>query len=402
MYVLSRHTKVGRSIWESVKEGKIVINAHPDHDKNAAYYTAPEKGSMRRLQKYEKNRTEYIIKNEDVAEVIRYYKEDNKPCKSHVIYGVGMKRWCNGKLVEEERYKAGTNQARIWKGVWETEQSMLGDQPVTITKKCYGGGFRKEVVIYGHKKSPKVTKNNVAYQVSYGQKAVRCVYPGNKPWLNLVCFADDRIKFAYKESILCGEEGASHWRNRKGNPKAKDYNYNEYTQSGNYEVELFTPDGKIECKGRSENRQKVGIWIEDFKQVWYLSGVSVTEKLFNAKPEDIDPQDVLQIENVQLRTSLMKKVGTEKFLQKCNAVLVDKDGDNELYELPMKGTRTERDRWSREPDAKLILLKVKDPSTGTFYTLRVPPDSKKCEEARKWTLGFNQADGEKMEFVNET
>lgn len=387
MYVHSRYTKVGRGFWDSVKDGKIVIDAH---EKNKSDYGV--------------EKTEYIIKDGDVSEVMRHESFTDKngkkgKKKTHVIYGIGCTTWVNGKVTETEKYKPGSNQARIFKGEWKKQIGKLEHKyPGVLTQKCYGGGFRKETFTYGT--SPKSKK--IAYQVSYGSKKLKIVYPNGKEWFNIICHNGDKIAFGWKPSIMdITDKEKSYWRTG-GRVKPEKYDYNKFTNHGNYEVELFDTEGKIDCKGRVENRQKVGEWIENYETIYYLSGVPVSKKLFFSKPDELDPKEVLAITNVQLRTSLMQKVGTERILQKCEGKIIDTYEDSELWELPMAGTRTSMNRNSRDGDATLKLLKVKDPSTGTFYTLRVPPDSMKCEEARKWTFGYNLEEGKEVEFVAET
>jgi len=63
-------------------------------------------------------------------------------------------------------------------------------------------------------------------------------------------------------------------------------------------------------------------------------------------------------------------------------------------------------------DKEIRILKVKCPSTGAYYCLRVPPQVNTCEEARQWTFGkeLNEIRGDKdapklesyMNFEKET
>ena len=45
--------------------------------------------------------------------------------------------------------------------------------------------------------------------------------------------------------------------------------------------------------------------------------------------------------------------------------------------------------WNKEEEP-LCLVKVRCPSTGAFYTLRVPPKTKTVKEAVAWTFGISE------------
>jgi len=366
MYLETRHASVGRGFWQRCESGKIVIDNDPS------------------------TKTIYIVKNGDVQEVITTTIKDGVKEKAHTRYGVDRRLWTNGKLTFTEYYQPGTNQARKRKGEWRkhTDEKLNGTHIGTLHQYAYGGGFRKEIFKYSNKRE--------AYNVSYGAKHAEVYYPNRKLWLKIECFNKTRIDFAYKNSIFCGnpEESSS----RYGSITPKDWDYNAVIKGGDYKVTCFDEHGDIRTHGVVENRQKKEIWIEDYKQIFYLSGVAVSEKLYYAKPEDIDPQDVLQIPNVQLRTSLLQKIGTEKVLQRCNATVIHKEGDYELYSVPLVPAK-DATSW-RPGDTEMRLLKVKCPSTGAFFTLRVPPTSATCEEARKWTFGYRRDDA--IEFIQET
>jgi hypothetical protein len=229
-------------------------------------------------------------------------------------------------------------------------------------------------------------------------------YPDGKPWLTLLCPKGSKIKFAYTESIfgkqvdpLNKKEEYESWRSN-GRVEMKDWDYTPLVNGGSYDVVVYDEKGGIKTQGKCENRQKVGIWAENYETKYYLVGVAVSEKMFNAKPEELNCKEILNLNNAQLRTSLMTKVGTERFLKECEAKLIDNEGDMELFTLPLVEAKGERS-W-QTGDKELHLLKVKCPSTGTYYVLKVPPDAMKCEEARRWTLGIRPED--KVEFALET
>lgn len=66
---------------------------------------------------------------------------------------------------------------------------------------------------------------------------------------------------------------------------------------------------------------------------------------------------------------------------------LDEDLDEDFYEEE-EGFEEEEiiDKSYIIQDEPIYLLKVICPSTGKEHVLRVPPDMKSCEEARRWTL----------------
>ena len=61
--------------------------------------------------------------------------------------------------------------------------------------------------------------------------------------------------------------------------------------------------------------------------------------------------------------------------------IIDKDGDYELVKI----------RWHKK-EMPIVLVKVKCPSTGAFYVLRVPLSIKTVKEAVAWTFGMATKD----------
>jgi len=90
--------------------------------------------------------------------------------------------------------------------------------------------------------------------------------------------------------------------------------------------------------------------------------------------------------NAELRRVLLREVGYSRIMQEIPNTLIHSDRDMELRRIDAA--------VDVEP---ITLLKVTCPSTGAFYTLRVPPDSGTCEAARAWTFGE-----EAIEYLVET
>ncbi len=143
--------------------------------------------------------------------------------------------------------------------------------------------------------------------------------------------------------------------------------------------------GKVFYRGHVQNGQRVGEWVIDGKKFFYEHGVAIPEKLYHASPESLDPIEILKIGNTQLRMALMAKVGTERLA--TVGKVIHQDGSMRLYDIPKCETR---------------ILRVKCPSTNSFYFLGVPKDATRCEQARQWTFHVGDGFERQIRFVKET
>jgi len=143
--------------------------------------------------------------------------------------------------------------------------------------------------------------------------------------------------------------------------------------------------GKIIYAGQYANRQRVGKWVEDGVTGFYEHGVLIPKTLYNTPVEKLDPLRILKLQNAQLRMALMSKI-TPYRIAKCGTV-IHKEKDMELFSIK---------------NFDVNILKVKCPTTKSLYYLRVPKDSKKCEEARQWTFGVGEDLEQPIKFAIET
>ena len=98
----------------------------------------------------------------------------------------------------------------------------------------------------------------------------------------------------------------------------------------------------------------------------------------------ITGQDILNIENVELRRVLIERLGYDTFLQQVGGLVRDQDkdagGDRQLVCVPF------------DDDESLMILKVTCPSTGHTHILRVPPYLRSCHQAAAWIAGFDNSE----------
>lgn len=144
-------------------------------------------------------------------------------------------------------------------------------------------------------------------------------------------------------------------------------------------------DGKMFFKGEVKNRQRVGEWLIDGKEYYYVNGVEIPKKLYNTPDDKLNPLEILKLPNAQTRMALMSKIDPKRIAD-CGRV-IHKEGDMRLYSIKNFDTK---------------ILRVRCTTTKAYYYLRVPKDSKRCESARQWTFGVGDYLREPIKFEVET
>lgn len=111
----------------------------------------------------------------------------------------------------------------------------------------------------------------------------------------------------------------------------------------------------------------------------YIRGVIVSRRLFDLLSSDkLTAQHILEIKNIEERRICLEEFGYGRFLSQVEHAVIDKDKEGELVRID----------WHDEEES-IFLVKVKCPSSGAFYTLRVPPTMKTAEQAVAWTFGLS-------------
>ena len=170
--------------------------------------------------------------------------------------------------------------------------------------------------------------------------------------------------------------------------------YHTWSNQPDYEIRFYDDRGTQSGYGKVTNRQRAGIWRQGKAKYCFLMGVAVSEAIYHAGPDELDPLEVLRTENAQLRAALMKKIGPERLLRKLPFTACDEDGENRLLKADTKSVFT-NDVESIEPmtrgriDDQIAIVVLKCTSTGQLYYLRVPPRLKKVEHARQWLCGID-------------
>ncbi len=87
----------------------------------------------------------------------------------------------------------------------------------------------------------------------------------------------------------------------------------------------------------------------------------------------------------ELTRRMIAALGWERIVAVLGGEIFARSGEMELVRVP--GARA-----GELNGAPIVLLRVRCPSTGAYYGLRVPPESVDCETARRWTLGLTIED----------
>ena len=120
---------------------------------------------------------------------------------------------------------------------------------------------------------------------------------------------------------------------------------------------------------------KLMVWrtFVGVKLLEYLEGLLLQGRL--------TAQNIVRVRNAEIRHLLIEDMGYERFVQQLNPDIIDKDGERDLMRISF-----------HQDDEPLYLVKVRCPSTGAYYTLRVPPTMKTAQEAVAWTFRLGSKD----------
>jgi hypothetical protein len=351
MYLTSNCAGYGRNFWASVSNGTITV-----HNKDEHLYVKVREGLI----------VEETRRSKDECTVLKY--------------GHQSRTTKGAKTIRERFFEHGTLRAIRKGGLWkrDTDIRLCGSAG---TLKCYStssGAYGKEVFTYS---------NGVrGYIATRWRKKLLVRRPNGKLWLVL----KGKVVLNWEpiaEKLNFDGTIPDLWRAMRG----QDWEVTVYDKSG---VKVIT-------QGCVKNRQKEGRWLQDGKVFYYMSGVQVSQQLYEDDPSKWDGHEVLKIPNAQLRCSLLNRMGYDKLLGKVRHQVIDQSSDGgQLLKI-----NTHPVENMRRVDNIMKMLKVICPSTGQTYVLRVPPDMESYDQARQWTFGLqeqNIREGAHLELVKET
>jgi len=150
---------------------------------------------------------------------------------------------------------------------------------------------------------------------------------------------------------------------------------------------------------------KKGETIPLYSQYWWR-GIRIPPVVWQESSK-CDPKYVLTLSNLEIRRSMVERIGMDKFIKKCKVLDAAPakpglpDGDK-LYVLD---TKRKGDEKTEGNDHLIVFLYLTNHSVepdGSYkkYTLRVPPTTKTVEEGLNWAAGVGPRD--KIYYVFES
>lgn len=111
----------------------------------------------------------------------------------------------------------------------------------------------------------------------------------------------------------------------------------------------------------------------------YVNGSIVTGHVGELlRNRELTAKDLFTINNMEIRRACLDLFGYERFLSQAEHKVIE-GGDYELIRID----------WHKQEEP-ICLVKVRCPSMGVFYTLRVPPHMKNVKEALAWTFSLKR------------
>ena len=305
-----------------------------------------------------------------------------------VKYGEFEKERANGNTYKICRYRKGTSTGKD--GLWIRKDYKLEGETGTCYTFFLHGRFMWQKFIYSNGVKAYYCRNNA--------QEVKAIYPNKAPMFHIT-----------------GEH-----LNFRGNGQGEPFPYNtmhnvyyesqapSYCYSDTKSTYVFYDKrGRVRHKGQFENKQRVGEWTEKYRAYFYLSGIKVDKKLYDMKPDQIDPYRVLREKNAQARAMLLKKIGFERVVKKCKGKIIHNDFSTGYQLIDFEVPTDKRDFMDKEDEYEekhLRILKVICPSTKNNYFLPVPAMKQwdTCEKARQGTFNEFDAQAKPIVFKLET
>jgi len=175
----------------------------------------------------------------------------------------------------------------------------------------------------------------VAYIWTPYRKKFRLYRPSGKLWMEVTA----KVRSPYKRTEGLLEKVNAALDNIAGDGHT-------WSRQPDYEIRLYDHRGKQSGYGKVANHQRTGIWLHGKAKYYFLMGVPVSERVYHAKPDDLDPLEVLRTDNAQLRAAMMKKIGPERLLEKLPFEACDEDRGNRLLKADVNNLLAPGDRSS--------------------------------------------------------
>lgn len=135
----------------------------------------------------------------------------------------------------------------------------------------------------------------------------------------------------------------------------------------------------MDAENRLHNVDGPALAYEDGFGIYIVHGVEVPQDIVENK-ESLTAQRILSENNLEVRRIMMELKGEEAFIKEADAKLRQEDDFGKLWVVNIPG------------DEDLVMCEVVCPSTGRTYFLRVPPQTRTCQEGLAWSGGMTKAE----------
>jgi len=312
-----------------------------------------------------------IIKQVRNREIVESYEKTKKYLEKFIEgkYYL-LKDVKNNRIIQKIYYEGG--QRRRKNGLYRIYSIRINNNWITIYIYTKNSRIYREMGYYDNKVK--------AYDVKKEDKEIKIYDENGKLWIYITANKNNKIKLS-DNSIFKYVK--------------RETDILNYCCERNYSIVIYDKDGKVKYQGEYNNNHRNGRWIVKYKEKYYVNDLEIPKKYYYASSEELDPKKILKIRNIELRTYLINKIGLENLIKKLNGKTIDilPDGSQELIALDVEGAIDDNQ------DKVIKILKLRDPSTGIYYCLRVPPNMTDCEKARRWTLYDEQGE---LNLVKET
>ena len=151
----------------------------------------------------------------------------------------------------------------------------------------------------------------------------------------------------------------------------------------------------MDANGNLSNMNGPAVEYSDGFSVYCIDGINVPEWVITTPASEIDPKEILKIENVDSRRVAIKKIGIQKMITKIGAKTIDSKeftigGKYVLLSIDYTGSNR-------------IYLQMKNPSIDDTHVEAVHPDCQTVDQALGFRrYGMTNTEWRKKGYVYET
>lgn len=186
--------------------------------------------------------------------------------------------------------------------------------------------------------------------------------------------SQERLGLTQEGEIIYGySSGCSCWGGWTREDYCPTISYKEFIIKTFKSFKNTEEDEFENCKNKNEARKTVDIV---FAEGWEEESMNNLKDFLLLVDENIDPSQIFEVKNAEIRRYLIKRVGYENIKEMVGAKVIHQDGNSELLEFN-NGER---------------YVKVKDSSTEREYLLYVPSQIQRCKQGVAWTFDLEESE----------